>query len=59
MILVFFYFQYFNFLDKDIEIKKGDIIGQVIFQKYLKVDEDCADGKRTGGFGSTNKKDVL
>ena len=53
-----FYFQYFNFLDKDIEIKKGDIIGQVIFQKYLKVDDDCADGKRTGGFGSTNKKDA-
>ena len=50
-----FYFQYFNFLDKDIEIKKGDVIGQVIFMKYLKVDDDTAQGIRTGGFGSTDK----
>ncbi len=50
-----FYFQYFNFLDHDIEIKKGDIIGQVIFQKYLTVDDDKAEGIRTGGFGSTDK----
>lgn len=50
-----FYFQYFNFGDHDIEVKKGDIIGQVIFQKYLVVDDDNADGIRTGGFGSTDK----
>lgn len=50
-----FYFQYFNFSDHDIEVKKGDIIGQVIFQKYLVVDDDNADGIRTGGFGSTDK----
>lgn len=49
-----FYFQYFNFQDHDIEVKKGDVIGQVIFQKYLTVDNDSADGTRTGGFGSTN-----
>lgn len=51
-----FFFQYYNVLDHDIEIKKGDIIGQVIFQKYLLVDNDCAEGIRTGGFGSTDKK---
>jgi dUTP pyrophosphatase len=51
-----FYFQYYNFLDHDIEIKKGDIIGQVIFQKYLICDDDKADGVRTGGFGSTGTK---
>ena len=51
-----FYFQYYNFLDKDIEIKKGDVIGQVIFMKYLKADDDTAQGIRTGGFGSTDKK---
>ena len=51
-----FYFQYFNFQDHDIEVKKGDIIGQVIFQKYLITDDDNAEGKRTGGFGSTDKK---
>ena len=50
-----FYFQYWNFGDKPLEIKKGDVIGQVIFQKYLTVDDDNAAGMRTGGFGSTNK----
>ena len=50
-----FYFQYWNFGDKPLEIKKGDVIGQVIFQKYLTVDHDNATGMRTGGFGSTNK----
>lgn len=51
-----FYFQYYNFLDYDIVIHKGDIIGQVIFQKYLLCDNDNAAGIRTGGFGSTDKK---
>ena len=37
------------------KLKKGDVIGQVIFQKYLTVDDDNATGMRTGGFGSTNK----
>ena len=50
-----FYFQYWNFGDKPLEIKKGDVIGQVIFQKYLLVDNDEAEGVRTGGFGSTDK----
>lgn len=52
-----FYFQYYNVLDHDIEIKKGDVIGQVIFQKYLLVDNDNAEGIRTGGFGTTDKKE--
>lgn len=51
-----FYFAYFNCSDHDIEVKKGDIIGQVVFQKYLTVDNDKAEGVRTGGFGSTDKK---
>ena len=51
-----FYFQYFNFLDCDLLVKKGDIIGQVIFQKFLVADNDNASGVRTGGFGSTDKK---
>ena len=50
-----FMFAYYNFFDKELEIKKGDIIGQVIFQKYLTVDDDNAEGERKGGFGSTNK----
>lgn len=51
-----FYFAYFNCSDHDIYVKKGDIIGQVIFQKYLTVDDDNAAGMRTGGFGSTDEK---
>ena len=51
-----FYFAYFNCSDHDIEVKKGDIIGQVVFSKYLVVDNDNAFGKRNGGFGSTDKK---
>lgn len=52
-----FFFQYYNILDHDIEIKKGDVIGQVIFQKYLVVDNDQAeDNVRKGGFGSTDEK---
>ena len=51
-----FYFAYFNCSDHDIEVKKGDVIGQVVFQKYLIVDNDNATGIRKGGFGSTDKK---
>ena len=51
-----FYFSYFNCSDHDIEVKKGDVIGQVVFLNYLTVDNDTATGKRVGGFGSTDKK---
>ena len=50
-----FMFAFFNIKAEDIEIKKGDIIGQAIFQKYLTVDNDKAEGERVGGFGSTSK----
>lgn len=51
-----FMFAYYNFGDEPLEIKKGDIIGQVVFQKYLVVDNDePEDIKRNGGFGSTSK----
>ena len=48
-------FAFFNVKDEDIEIKKGDCIGQGMFQKYLVTDDDSAAGERTGGFGSTSK----
>jgi len=48
-------FAFFNIKDEDIEIKKGDIVGQAIFMPFLIIDDDKADGERTGGFGSTNK----
>ena len=52
-IMVMFY----NMGSESITIHKGDAIAQGIFQKYLIADNDEADGIRTGGFGSTNKKD--
>lgn len=36
-------------------VAKGDRVAQGIFQKYLKTDGDRAEGKRTGGVGSTGK----
>lgn len=41
---------------KDKLIKKGERIGQGLFLKYLKVDDDSSDGTRIGGFGSTDKE---
>ena len=48
-------FAFFNIKDEDVEIKKGDAIGQGVFAKYLTVDDDSSEGVRQGGFGSTNK----
>lgn len=50
-----FMYAYFNISDEPVEFKKGDIIGQVVFQKFLVVDNDNATGERLGGFGSTDK----
>lgn len=47
-------YAFYNIKEEDIEIKKGDRIGQAIFQKYLISDNDITCGERTGGFGSTN-----
>ena len=49
-------FAFYNFFDEDVTIKKGEAIGQGVFQKYLVTDDDIASGERTGGFGSTDKK---
>ena len=48
-------FAFYNIKDVDVEIKKGECIGQGIFEKYLVADADEATGERKGGFGSTNK----
>ena len=48
-------FAFFNIKEEDVLIKKGEAIGQGVFQKYLTVDNDQAGGERTGGFGSTSK----
>lgn len=48
-------FAFYNFFDHEVEIKKGDVIGQAIFEQYKVVDNDIAEDERKGGFGSTNK----
>ena len=50
-----FMFAFINIKDEDTVIKKGDCIGQAIFQKFLATDNDTAEGERMGGFGSTSK----
>ena len=48
-------FAFYNLSDTTIVLEKGEKIGQGIFQKYLTTEDDNAEGKRTGGFGSTGK----
>ncbi len=48
-------FAFYNIKEEETIIKKGEAIGQAIFQKYLVVDNDVAEGERVGGFGSTTK----
>ncbi len=48
-------FAFYNIKDEDTIVKRGDAIGQGIFQKYFVTDDDVAEGERVGGFGSTNK----
>ena len=38
----------------DLQLKKGDIIGQGIIKPYITTDDDEATGERLGGFGSTS-----
>lgn len=52
-------FMFKNTTDEVFKIKKGDRIGQGIFKKFLKVDnEEEITEIRTGGYGSTNKKGI-
>ena len=39
----------------NIQLHKGDVIGQGIIKKYEVTDDDKAIGERLGGFGSTSK----
>ena len=48
-------FAFYNIKEEDVVIKKGEAIGQGIFQKFFAVDNDGAEGERVGGFGSTSK----
>lgn len=48
------FFQMINLSPFDIQLHKGDIIGQGIIKPYLTTEDDNAFGQRTGGFGSTS-----
>lgn len=54
-----FWILVFNCLDRELKVKKGDRIAQVVFQKFLTVDNDDAGGERRSGIGSTNKIKVV
>lgn len=48
-------FAFWNLFPFDVTIKKGQRIGQGIFQKFLLTDADNASGERKGGLGSTGE----
>lgn len=48
------FFQIYNLSPFNIQIKKGEAIGQGIILPYTVTGDDIAMGVRTGGFGSTN-----
>lgn len=39
-------YAFYNFFDKELKIKKGDVIGQAIFKQYLTIDNDISKGDR-------------
>ena len=48
------FFQMINLSPYDIQLHKGDTIGQGIIKPYLTTEDDNASGQRMGGFGSTS-----
>lgn len=46
-------FSFMNITDETVVIEAGEKLGQGIFVKFGIVDDDNAEGERTGGFGST------
>lgn len=48
------FFQLINLSPYDIQLHKGDIIGQGIILPYQITNDDNAQGERVGGFGSTS-----
>ena len=49
------FFSFYNMSKETVLITKGEKIGQGIFVKFAKVEEDKATSKRKGGIGSTGK----
>jgi dUTP pyrophosphatase len=52
-------FMFYNLFPYDIVIHRGEKIGQGIFAKFLRADNDNSENKeREGGFGSTDRESV-
>lgn len=49
------FLQLFNLSPFNLQIKKGETIGQGVILPYLTTENDEATGERIGGFGSTSK----
>lgn len=47
-------FAFYNLSNEIVVIEAGEKLGQGIFCKYGKTDDDKAEGERIGGWGSTN-----
>jgi dUTP pyrophosphatase len=48
------YLQIYNLSPFNIQIKKGEFIGQGVITPFITTEDDNASGERTGGFGSTS-----
>lgn len=51
-------FEFYNILDEDVVIKKGDKLGQGFITNFIKTEDDYISNPyktRVGGFGSTGK----
>ena len=45
---------FYNYGEETWKVEKGERVAQAMFINFLLCDDDAAEGKRTGGFGSTN-----
>ena len=52
------FFQIYNLSPFNIQIKKGEAIGQGIILPYGVTENDIAEGERVGGFGSTSHANI-
>ena len=52
------FFQIINLSPFDIQVRKGDVIGQGIIKRYERIDDDSTTAIRDGGFGSTGNRNV-
>lgn len=52
-------FMYYNFFPFDVRIRKGEKIGQGVFQKFLRAEGARIGSERKGGIGSTDSMDNM